>query len=104
MEPRHLGCARPSSRGASRASRRRISRSRASCRSRSSTRPTTSKVQETDRFSITGLAGLEPERNVDVTLHKADGSTHRFEAAHTLNEDQVAWFRAGSALNILKLG
>ncbi|MDJ0785617.1 MAG: aconitate hydratase [Myxococcota bacterium] len=62
------------------------------------------KVQEGDRVSVTGLADLAPDRPVGVTLHHEDGSTDVFQANHTLNQDQIAWFRAGSALNLLKQG
>jgi len=62
------------------------------------------KVQETDRISIVGLADLVPDRNVEVIAHHEDGSEDRFETAHTLNEDQIGWFRAGSALNLLRAG
>jgi aconitate hydratase len=60
------------------------------------------KVQEQDRISITGLAQLAPGRPVDVILHHADGATERIQARHTLNAEQVGWFRAGSALNVLR--
>jgi aconitate hydratase len=60
------------------------------------------KIQETDRISILGLSGLEPDRNLKVVSHHADGSDDRFEVAHTLNEEQIGWFRAGSALNLLR--
>lgn len=60
------------------------------------------KVQETDRVSVTGLADLAPGRNLKVTLHHADGSEDSFEVKHTLNQEQIEWFRAGSALNLLR--
>ncbi len=60
------------------------------------------KVQETDRVSVTGLADLAPGRNLKVTLHHADGSEDSFEVKHTLNREQIEWFRAGSALNLLR--
>jgi len=60
------------------------------------------KVGEHDRISILGLAELSPGRAVDVVLHHADGSEDRIQAKHTLNDDQIAWFRAGSALNLLR--
>ena len=59
-------------------------------------------IRETDRLSIVGLADLAPDRNVDVVVHHEDGSEHRFQVAHTLNEEQIGWFRAGSALNLLR--
>jgi aconitate hydratase len=60
------------------------------------------RVQETDRVSITGLAKLEPETPLDVILTHADGSTEQFKVNHTLNAEQIGWFRAGSALNLLR--
>jgi aconitate hydratase len=62
------------------------------------------RVQETDRVSITGLAELEPERPLDVILTHVDGSTEQFKVNHTLNAEQIGWFRAGSALNLLREG
>jgi aconitate hydratase len=60
------------------------------------------KLQERDRVSVKGLAGLAPGRPVEVELHHADGGTDSFEVAHTLNDEQIAWFKAGSALNLLR--
>ena len=62
------------------------------------------RVQETDRVSIHGLADLAPDRPLEATFHHADGSEDRARVEHTLNEDQVAWFKAGSALNLLRSG
>jgi aconitate hydratase len=60
------------------------------------------KVQQGDRVSILGLAALAPGKPVQVVLDHADGSSDRFEAKHSLNQEQIEWFRAGSALNVLK--
>jgi aconitate hydratase len=60
------------------------------------------KVQETDRISIVGLGELAPDRNLAAVIHHEDGSEERIEVAHTLNEEQIEWFRAGSALNLLR--
>jgi aconitate hydratase len=51
--------------------------------------------------SIVGLAQLTEDCPVSVVLHHEDGSEDRIETRHTLNEDQIVWFRAGSALNVL---
>jgi aconitate hydratase len=59
------------------------------------------KVRETDRISIRGLARLAPGRPLDVVLHHADGPEERIPVQHTLNAEQIEWFRAGSALNAL---
>jgi len=61
-------------------------------------------IQEADRISIVGLADLSPDRNVEVIARHEDGSEDRFEVAHTLNREQIKWFRAGSALNLLRAG
>ncbi|NUN47972.1 MAG: aconitate hydratase [Candidatus Brocadiae bacterium] len=60
------------------------------------------RVREGDRISILGLAALAPGKPVAVKLHHADGTAEEIQARQTLNDEQVAWFRAGSALNILK--
>ena len=60
------------------------------------------KVQERDKISVTGLRNFAPGKNLTVELLHPDGSTDRFEAAHTYNEQQIAWFKAGSALNAMK--
>ncbi len=57
------------------------------------------KVQEDDRISVEGLAQFAPGSRLTITLKHADGTTERFEAEHTYNETQIAWFKAGSALN-----
>ena len=55
-----------------------------------------------DRVSVTGLALLAPGKPVEVTIHKADGQTVTIKCLHTLTEEQIGWFKAGSALNALK--
>jgi len=60
------------------------------------------KVAETDRVSIVGLAKLVPGKPLEIVLHHADGNEDRVAVNHTLNQDQVEWFRAGSAINLLR--
>ena len=57
------------------------------------------KIQEHDLLSVVGLKDFAPERNLTVVLRHEDGSQERFEVQHTYNEQQIGWFRAGSALN-----
>lgn len=57
------------------------------------------KVREDDKISILGLTEFKPDKNLKVVLHHADGSKDSFEAAHSYNEQQIGWFKAGSALN-----
>jgi aconitate hydratase len=48
---------------------------------------------------VQDLAGLAPGRPVQVVLHRPDGRAVRLQARHTLTQEQIGWFRAGSALN-----
>ena len=57
------------------------------------------KIQEHDLLSVIGLIDFAPGRNLTIVLHHEDGTKESFEAQHTYNEQQIAWFRAGSALN-----
>src|SRR5205823_12204148 len=52
-----------------------------------------------DRVSVTGLAKLAPGKPVTVTIRKPDGRTETIEALHSLTDEHIAWFKAGSALN-----
>lgn len=60
------------------------------------------KIQEDDRIDIVGLTEFAPSKALTLVLHHKDGSSDRFEVNHTYNEQQIEWFKAGSALNILK--
>jgi aconitate hydratase len=60
------------------------------------------KVKEDDKVSIEGLTTFAPGKNLKLTLKHADGSSDSFEVAHTFNAEQIAWFKAGSALNLIK--
>ncbi len=59
-------------------------------------------VGEEDRISVFGLAALAPGQPVTCQLTKPDGATVTFECAHTFSPAQVAWFRSGSALNVIR--
>lgn len=60
------------------------------------------KVQERDKISVIGLTEFAPGKNLTIELLHADGTKERFEASHTYNEQQIAWFKAGSALNAMR--
>ena len=59
-------------------------------------------VLESDRVSIAGLSGLAPGDALTVRFQHAGGASDSAEVRHTLNADQVGWFRAGSSLNVLR--
>ena len=60
-------------------------------------------IGERDHISILGLAGLAPDRPVACRLHRADGTTLNFTCTHTMSDEHIGWFRAGSALNLIRL-
>jgi len=57
---------------------------------------------ETDRVSVTGLGRLTPGAPVTVVITRSDGATESIRAGHSLTEEQLGWFKAGSALNAVK--
>ncbi|MCA1957487.1 MAG: aconitate hydratase [Nitrospira sp.] len=59
------------------------------------------KIEQQDRISVTGLRELAPGKPVTVNVHKADGQTLTIQANHSMTEQQIEWFKAGSALNAL---
>ena len=58
-------------------------------------------IDEGDRISVHGLPPV-PDKPVSCVLHKADGTSVAFEATHAFSPEHVEWFRAGSALNIVR--
>jgi aconitate hydratase len=59
-------------------------------------------IDEDDTISVHGLADLAPDVDVTCTINKPDGATIDFECTHTFSPEQIEWFRAGSALNIIR--
>jgi aconitate hydratase len=59
------------------------------------------KIEQQDRISVTGLSNLAPGKPVQVTIHKTDGKALTIQANHSITEQQIVWFKAGSALNAL---
>ncbi|MSX81500.1 MAG: aconitate hydratase, partial [Actinobacteria bacterium] len=59
------------------------------------------RIRFDDSVDVNGLAELAPDRNLTVTLHHTDGTEESFEVHHTMSEEHIGWFRAGSALNLL---
>ncbi len=60
------------------------------------------KVQEDDTIDILGLTEFTPGKPLTVVLHHADGTSDTFPVNHTYNEQQIGWFKAGSALNLIE--
>ena len=58
-------------------------------------------IGEDDRINVLGLPA-EPGKNLHCQIVKPDGSLVDFEGAHTFSPEQVEWFRAGSAINVVR--
>ena len=59
-------------------------------------------LEQDDRVNITGLAQLAPGKPVTVVIAKPGGKSVTIQCQHTLTDEQIGWFKAGSALNALK--
>lgn len=59
------------------------------------------KICEDDKISILGLKDFKPGKNLTVEVIHSNGIKDSFEVAHTYNEVQIEWFKAGSALNYM---
>ena len=59
-------------------------------------------IEEDDRINVLGLADLAPDVPVHCQIVKPDGTVIDFEGIQTMNEEQIGWFRAGGALNIIR--
>jgi aconitate hydratase len=60
------------------------------------------KVQEDDVIDIIGLTSFAPHEPLAVVLNHADGSRDEIKVNHTYNKQQIEWFKAGGALNIIR--
>ncbi|HEX6334118.1 MAG TPA: aconitate hydratase [Flavisolibacter sp.] len=60
------------------------------------------KILEDDTFDITGLTTFAPGKNLMLVAHHADGTSDKIKLHHTYNEQQIEWFKAGSALNLIR--
>ncbi len=59
-------------------------------------------VQEDDTFDVIGLKEFAPGKSLTVVLHHKDGSKDEITVNHTYNENQIEWFKHGSALNLIR--
>ncbi|KAI0632926.1 aconitate hydratase [Trametes polyzona] len=59
------------------------------------------KVRPSDRVDILGLESFAPGKNLTLVLKHEDGTKEEIPLAHSFNEGQIEWFKAGSALNLM---
>jgi aconitate hydratase len=60
------------------------------------------KIQEDDTIDVLGLTTFAPNQPLTLVLHHADGTSEEIMANHTYNQQQIEWFKAGAALNIIR--
>ena len=60
------------------------------------------KIQEGDTVDVLGLDDFTPDSKLKVVLHHTGGSTDEFPVNHSYNAAQIAWYKAGSALNLIR--
>ncbi len=60
------------------------------------------KIKEDDKISISGLTDFAPDKSFECVLKHSDGNTEKIMLKHSYNSSQIEWFKAGSALNVLK--
>ncbi len=60
------------------------------------------KILEDDKIDIAGLTTFAPGKQLTMVLNHADGTVEKIKLNHTYNEQQIEWFKAGSALNLIR--
>jgi aconitate hydratase len=61
------------------------------------------KIREDDIIDIVGLNDFTPGKPLNIVLNHIDGTLDTFPVNHTYNEQQIEWFKAGGALNIIRM-
>ncbi|MFM7672567.1 MAG: aconitate hydratase [Bacteroidota bacterium] len=60
------------------------------------------KIREDDQIDIDGLTTFTPGKSLSIVLHHADGTQDTIQANHSYNAQQIEWFKAGGALNVIR--
>jgi aconitate hydratase len=60
------------------------------------------RICEDDLIDISGLESFAPGKPLIIKLRHSDGTVEELTASHTYNENQIGWFKAGSALNLIR--
>ncbi len=61
-------------------------------------------IQEDDKFNLLGLTDFTPGKPLRLVINHKDGTTQTINCNHTYNAQQIEWFKAGGALNIIRRG
>jgi aconitate hydratase len=62
------------------------------------------KIREDDRIDVLGLTSFSPGQPLHMVFKHSDGSSDDIQVNHTYNAQQIEWFRAGAALNLIRQG
>jgi aconitate hydratase len=60
------------------------------------------KIKENDKIDIIGLKEFRPGKQLTLVLNHSDGSKEDIKVNHSYNKTQIEWFKAGSALNLIR--
>ena len=60
------------------------------------------KILEDDTFDVKGMKDFIPGKDFTVVINHADGTADEIKAKHSYNENQIEWFKSGSALNLIR--
>lgn len=101
MEPRFRGCAAVISRSFARIAETNLKK-QGVLPLTFADKTTYDRIGERDRISILGLSHLRPGAALECQILHEDGSTESFEVNHSLSEEHIEWFKAGSALNLIR--
>ena len=59
------------------------------------------KIKELDTFDINGLQNFSPKENLQLIINHFDGTKDKISLKHTFNQNQIEWFKCGSAMNTI---
>ncbi len=101
MTPRHLGCAAVITKSLARIHETNLKKQGILALTFSNPEDY-DKILEDDKISLLGLNELEPHKQIRCVLTHGDGNKEEILLNHSYNKSQIEWFRAGSALNVLR--
>lgn len=101
MSPRYLGCAVVIARSFARIHETNLKKQGILALTFSNS-PDYDKIQENDKLSIVGLSNMRPGQPIKCIIHHQEGKKEEIMVNHSYNDFQIKWFKAGSALNILR--
>ena len=101
MTPRHLGCAAVITKSLARIHETNLKKQGILALTFSNPSDY-DKIQEDDKISLVELSNLSPQQPVKCILTHSDGNKEEISLNHSYNQSQIEWFKAGSALNVLR--